>query len=84
MVHNINVEERMFSADIKALCNYDDGFKEAWCEGTKYAMTINLCDLFVICPRSYRRTLMYARLVRFLELKNITLKIVSQKTKKNG
>ena len=82
MVHNIDVEERMFSADIQALCDYDDGFNEAWQNGTKYEMVMMLADLFRICPRSYQRTLMYSRLVRFLELKNITLKVVSMKTKK--
>ena len=82
MVHNIDVEERMFSADIQALCNYDDGFNEAWHKGNSYEMVVMLSELFRICPRSYQRTLMYSRLVRFLELKNITLKVVSMKTKK--
>ena len=81
MVHNIEVEERMFSADIMALCNYDAGFKEAWQSGTEYEMTIMLSDLFGICPRSWQRTLMYERLVKFLEEKNITLRVVSMKTK---
>ncbi len=81
MKHDIKVEERMFSADIQALCEYDDGFNEAWQNGTQYTMTIMLSDLFGICPRSYQRTLMYERLVKFLEEKNITLKVVSMRTK---
>ena len=36
MVHDIKVEERMFSADIQALCDYDDGFNEAWNSGSEY------------------------------------------------
>ena len=81
MVHDIKVEERMFSADIQALCDYDDGFNEAWNSGSEYEMTIMLSDLFGICPRSYQRTLMYERLVKFLGMKNITLKVISMKTK---
>ena len=77
MVHDIKVEERMFSADIQALCDYDD----AWNSGSEYEMTIMLSDLFGICPRSYQRTLMYERLVKFLGVKNITLKVISMKTK---
>lgn len=71
----------MFSADIQALCDYDDGFNEAWHSGSEYEMTIMLSDLFGICPRSYQRTLMYERLVKFLGMKNITLKVISMKTK---
>lgn len=52
MAHDIRVEERMFSADIQALCDYDDGFNEAWNSGSEYEMTIMLSDLFEICPRS--------------------------------
>lgn len=79
MKHNIQVEERLFSADIQALCNFDCGFNEAWNNGAAYLLEVKLHDLFEICPRSYQRTLMYARLVNFLKMKNITLKVVSRK-----
>ena len=81
MVHDINVEERLFCADIQALCNYDDGFNEAWESGATYQLVVNLSELYTICPRKYQRTLMYGRLVRFLKTKNITLTVVSQKNK---
>ena len=84
MKHNLIVEGRHFSADIKALCDYDEGFQNAWQDGTSYEMAIMLSDLFEICPRSYKRTLMYARLVRFLGMKDITLRVMSRKTKKQN
>ena len=81
MTHKLKVEERFFSADIQALCNYDKGFNEAWNNNSHYEMVVRLSDLFEICPRSYQRTLMYARLVSFLKMKDIILKVVSRKTK---
>lgn len=82
MKHRVDVEERIFGADIQALRAYDKGFNEAWQSNMSYTLEIKLTDIFQICPRSYQRTLMYARLVKFLqEGKNITLKVVSRKTK---
>lgn len=81
MKHDIIVEERFFSADIQALCEYDVGFHEAWQTESDYELEIKLSELYAICPRKYQRTLMYSRLVSFLATKNITLKVVSRKTK---
>lgn len=82
--HNLMVEERFFSEDIKSLRSYDEKFDSAWTNQTEYSMTVMLSVLFEICPRSYQRTLMYKRLIKFLSEKNITLNIVSRKKSNNN
>ena len=79
MIHDLNVEERLFTADIEALIAYDRGFSEAWKNNTEYRLEIKLPDIFEVCPRKYARTFMYSRLINFLATKNITLKVISRK-----
>ena len=76
-----NLEERLFSADIEALRAYDTGFDNAWQNEFKYEMDIKLSKLFEICPRKYARSRQYNRLIRLLATKNITLNVVSRKSK---
>jgi hypothetical protein len=76
---NENLEERLFSADIKALKAYDTDFDNAWQNGSKYEMDIKLSKLFEICPRKYARSREYSRLIRLLTTKNITLNVISRK-----
>lgn len=76
-----NLEERLFCADIEALRAYDAGLDNAWQNGFKYEMEIKLSKLFEICPRKYARSREYSRLIRLLATKNITLNVVSRKSK---
>ena len=76
-----NLEERLFCADIEALRAYDAGLDNAWQNGSKYEMEIKLSKLFEICPRKYARSREYSRLIRLLATKNITLNVVSRKSK---
>ena len=82
--HNLDVEERYFSLDIEALKNYDEGFRQAYDNGKEYDMSIKLSKIFTICPRKRQRKQLYERLVRFLALKGITLKISSRKHEKTN
>ena len=75
------LEERLFCADIDALRAYDAGFDKAWQNGSKYEMEIKLSKLFEICPRKYARSREYNRLIRLLATKDITLTVVSRKSK---
>ena len=84
MTHDLFCEERQFSLDIEALCQHDKGFDQAWKNGTEYKLEIKLPVLFELCPRSYQRTLMYARFVNFLAQKKISLKIKSRKNNNNN
>ena len=81
MIINEDIEERLFSADIEALRAYDTGFDNAWQNEFKYEMDIKLSKLFEICPRKYARSRQYNRLIRLLATKNITLNVVSRKSK---
>lgn len=81
MKTNKNLEERLFSADIEALRAYDTDFDNAWQNGSKYEMDIKLSKLFEICPRKYARSREYNRLIRLLATKNITLNVISRKSK---
>ena len=83
MKANENLEERLFSADIEALRAYDTGFDKAWQNGSKFEMKIKLSKLFKICPRKYARSREYNRLIRLLATKNITLNVVSRKSRTN-
>lgn len=89
MRHDLIVEERLFSADIRALQEYDKGFDEVWQQRASadiadgnYLLEITLAELGKLCPRKYIRSLMYGRLVNFLREKGITLRILSQKNRK--
>ena len=82
IVHDMNVEERLFTADIDSLRCYDEGFKAAYDGGLEYELTINLPKLFEICPRKTQKKKVYERLVRFLNEKGITLRIQSRKKQK--
>lgn len=77
--HNLMVEERYFSLDIQALKNYDDGFEQAYDNGKEYEMSINLSNIFKVCPRKRQRKQQYERLVHFLAHKGIILRIISRK-----
>ena len=81
--HNLLVEERMFSLDIAALGEYDSEFKVAYESGKGYKLEITLSQLYTICPRKHQRKQQYERLVRFLTLKGIVLKITSRKHDKS-
>jgi len=83
IVHDMNVEERLFSADLNSLKNYDDKFKAAYDSGLEYEMTIKLSMLFQICPRKSQKKQMYDRLVNFLNEKDIILRIQSRKKSKD-
>lgn len=80
--HNLIVEERYFSEDVKSLKEYDEDFKKAYDNGETYGLTINLSDLFLICPRKEQKKLLYKRLVAFLSEKGIELSIQSRKKQK--
>ena len=80
--HNLLVEERIFSLDIAALGEYDNEFKVAYENGNEYELGITLSHIFTICPRKRQRKQLYERLVRFLALKGITLRITSRKHEK--
>ena len=80
--HNLIVEKRIFHLDVAALCGYDEGFKVAYENGENYELGIKLNQLFLICPRKRQRKQQYQRLVRFLALKHITLRITSRKHEK--
>ena len=82
IVHDMNVEERLFTADLNSLKDYDDKFKAAYDSGLEYEMTINLSKLFEICPRKSQKKQMYERLVKFLNEKDISLRIQSRKKPK--
>ena len=81
--HNLLVEERMFCLDLAALKEYDKGFKAAYENGEDYSFGITLKEIFTICPRKRQRSGLYGRLVRFLALKGVKLKITSRKRNKN-
>ena len=80
--HNLDVEERYFSLDIEALKNYDEGFRQAYDNGTEYEMSIKLSNIYAICPRKRQRKQLYERLVQFLAHKGLTLRITSRKHEK--
>ena len=80
--HKLEVEERIFHLDVKALGDYNEGFKRAYENGDRYELDIKLNQLFLICPRKNQRKQQYDRLVRFLALKGITLDITSRKKKR--
>ena len=81
-IHNLIVEERYFSEDVKSLKEYDEGFKKAYDNGETYGLTIKLSDLFLICPRKEQKKLLYKRFVAFLSEKGIELSIQSRKKQK--
>lgn len=83
MIHNLDVEERYYSEDIKSLKEYDEGFREAYDKGKSYEITIKLSDLFELCPRKFQKKELYKRFVRFLKEKDIKLKIISRKKEKD-
>lgn len=82
--HNLEVEERIFHLDVAALGEYDESFKAAYDNGENYELDIKLNQIFLICPRKRQRKQLYERLVRFLALKGITLKISSRKHEKTN
>ena len=79
--HDPEVEARLFSADIESLKNHYPEFKKAWDSDQEATIEVKLMELADICPRKYIRTLQYRRLTAYLETKNITLIIKSQKNK---
>ena len=79
--HDPEVEARLFSADIESLKNHYPEFKKAWDSDQEATIEVKLMELADICPRKYIRTLPYRRLTAYLETKNITLIIKSQKNK---
>ena len=82
IVHDLKVEERLFSADIDSLKEYDEGFKFAYDSGLGYELTIKLCDLFELCPRKAQKKQLYERFLAFLSEKGIKMKIQSRKREK--
>ena len=82
MVHDMIVEERFFSEDIRSLKEYDEGFENAYDNGENYEFSIKLSILFEICPRKSQKKQLYNRLVSFLNEKGIVLSIISRKKEK--
>ena len=83
MKHQMEIEERYFSEDIKSLKLYDEGFAVAYDNGNSYRITISLNSLATLCPRKYVKRQMYERLVAFLRQKQIELLILSRKKDKS-
>lgn len=83
MKHQMEIEERYFSEDIKSLKLYDEGFAVAYDNGNSYRITITLNSLATLCPRKYVKRQMYERLVAFLRQKQIELLILSRKKDKS-
>lgn len=83
MKHQMEIEERYFSEDIKSLKLYDKGFAIAYDNGNRYRLTITLNSLATLCPRKYVKRQMYERLVAFLRQKQIELLILSRKKDKS-
>ena len=80
MKHDITIEERYFSEDIRSLKNYDKEFEKAYeNEDSNYVMTIRLSKLNELCPRKTQCKQLYQRLIAFLNEKGITLRIISRK-----
>lgn len=77
--HDLDVEERYFSADIQSLKNYSDEFRIAFENGGHLEMTMQLATLFELCPRKAKNRLQYERFLAFLNEKGIVLKIESRK-----
>ena len=77
--HNLEIEERYFSADIQSLKDYSDEFRIAYENGDYYEFTMQLAKLFELCPRKAKNRLQYERLLAFLNEKGIVLKIQSRK-----
>ncbi len=83
MVHDMIVEERFFSEDIRSLKEYDEGFENAYDNGENYEFSIKLSILFEICPRKSQKKQLYNRLISFLNEKGIVLSIISRKKEKH-
>ena len=84
MTHQLSIEERYFAEDIRSLMEYDNDFKTAYNSGRNYSMTISLEKLIELCPRKFRKRMMYDRLLSFLKEKGIVIVIQSRKKNRSG
>jgi len=84
MTHQLSIEERYFAEDIRSLMEYDNDFKAAYNSGRNYSMTISLEQLIELCPRKFRKRMMYDRLLSFLKEKGIVIVIQSRKKNRFG
>lgn len=80
--HDLEIEARYLNSDIESLKDYSILFKEAYENNQELTIEIKLVEIAKICPRKYIRTKYYNRLVEFLKMKNITLIIKSQKSRR--
>lgn len=83
MKHELIVEERYFSEDIKSLKDYNEGFGIAYDNGDSYVLTIQLSKLNELYEGKAHNKQTYQRLVTFLYEKGITLRILSRKRDKS-